>query len=132
MLGVPVNELAEELGVHRNTIRNVARRHAGRFLALWGMWQRIKHRFLPKYRLGHIVKNRTAAKFFSQFNDHFTTRAWGWVSRWKGKVFYEKEKKLCIETVHNELSITRGWDGMGFFIDLSLAHKDKEDGLHDS
>ena len=44
-------------------------------------------------------------KFFRQFNKNFTTRAWGWTSSLdKGKVFYEKEKKLCIESMHNELS----------------------------
>ena len=98
MLGVSVNELAQELGVHRNTITNVFKRHADAFMNLWGMWQRIKVRFLPKYRLAHIVKNETARRFFREFNDHFTTRAWGWASHWKGKIFYERNAELCIET----------------------------------
>ena len=107
-LGVQIKELADELELHRNTIARIVGLHTERLLNLWGMWQRIKAKFLPKYRLAHIVKNRTAAKFFKDFNKNFATRAWGWASHWKGKVFYEKEKKLCIETMHNELSFHRG------------------------
>ena len=54
-LGVPVNELATELGVHRNTITNIFKRDANKLLDLW---QTLRQAALRKLgRAAHIVRN---------------------------------------------------------------------------
>ena len=55
MLGVPVNELAEEFGLHRNTITNIFRRDAHKLLTLWQTLRQAAFRKLE--RAAHIVRN---------------------------------------------------------------------------
>ena len=54
-LGVPVNELAEELGLHRNQITNVRKRDGHKLLALWQTLRQAAFRKLA--RAAHIVRN---------------------------------------------------------------------------
>jgi len=54
-LGVSQAELSRELGLHRNTIRNVINRHARAFMTLWG---KLRSGVLGNARqFAHLVKN---------------------------------------------------------------------------
>ena len=54
-LGVPVNELATELSLHRNTIMNIRKRDADKLLAVWQILRQAAFRKLEK--AAHIVRN---------------------------------------------------------------------------
>ena len=88
-LGVPVNELAEELSLHRNTIAYIRKRDGHKLLAVWQTLRQAAFRKLEK--AAHIVRNAVwrAGKIRDAImhNEHSYHPGWGSVgSRVVGEI----------------------------------------------